>query len=133
MKEFYKDKVVVVLHGAELLIPGGKKGHKQESDIIIINKILKYIMIIEAKLTLSNIKANAKRGSPIDSATKQLSTTKNILEKYFCKDISTDWLFIGAIFYKHLEEHTTFCSECEPFVIKTGEIGSKLNMIEKKL
>ena len=61
VSEFYKNKEVVVLQGAELLIPNGKKGHKQESDFIIINKKLKYIMNIEAKLTISNVKANSKK------------------------------------------------------------------------
>ena len=122
VKEFYKDVEVTVLHGAELLLPMGKKGHKQESDIIVINKEKKYILNIEAKLTLSNIRTNTKRGSSIDSATKQLSTTKDILEKYFCKNISSSWFFIGVIYYKHLEENINFCLDCNPFIIKTEEI-----------
>merc|ERR1712013_695258 len=119
--------------GAELLIPGGKKGHKQESDVIIINKIMKYIMIIEAKLTISNFITNVKKGSPTNSATKQLGTTKDILEKYFCKDISTEWDFIGAIFYEHLEENTSICQKCEPFVIRIGELKTKLEVIESPI
>lgn len=121
------------MQGADLLIPGGKKGHKQESDFIIINKKLKYILNIEAKLTLSNVKVNPKRGSPIDSALNQLNTTKNILEKYFCKDISPEWLFIGVIFYKYLDENANCCPDCGPFLVKTGEIERKLTLIESKI
>ena len=38
LQELYQDEEVVVLQGAELLIPGAKKGHQRENDFLVINK-----------------------------------------------------------------------------------------------
>eukprot|EP00092_Neocalanus_flemingeri_P037002 GFUD01040285.1.p1 GENE.GFUD01040285.1~~GFUD01040285.1.p1 ORF type:complete len:735 (+),score=159.46 GFUD01040285.1:221-2425(+) len=134
LKEIYKEKPVVVLQGAELLIPktnsGVKRGEKQESDVIIINNRLKYVMNIEAKKTLSTEKKGRSNVSTIDSALSQIEKCKRNFETYFSQDIG-EWKFIGVIFYD--QSNGNICKRCECYVMSVDDIKEKIKTIEEEI
>ena len=80
---------------------------------------------------LSKTKRDGK--STIDSALKQITTTKKLLETYFCKELSDDWSFIGAICYEQVDEELDICQNCNDFVMKIGELQEKMTKIESIL
>ena len=68
-----------MLQGAEILTLWAKRGIKQEMDTVVINKEMKCVINIEAKLTLSNAKRSGGKESTIESALSQIARTKYIL------------------------------------------------------
>ena len=113
LKEFFAaspDKEVVVYQGPQIRKPGKGKGQKQENDVVIINKRIKTVSVIESKTNL-----NGKTGA---DAAKQIKTLKEILEEYFASDLA-EWCFVGMIYtnviHKKLlsvhHQRTDRCSE----------------------
>merc|ERR1719270_1101369 len=93
IKDFFAaspDKEVVVYQGPQIRKPGKGKGQKQENDVVIINKRIKTVSVIESKTNL-----NVKTGA---DAAKQIKTLKDILEEFFAFDLAADWCFVGMIY-----------------------------------
>merc|ERR1711884_283013 len=92
IKEYFAaspQKEVVVYQGPQIRKPGKGKGQKQENDVVIINKRIKTVSVIESKTNL-----NVKTGA---DAAKQIKTLKEILEEFFASDLA-EWFFVGMIY-----------------------------------
>ena len=73
LKQFYKDKKVVVFWGPKLRLPGKAKGSHQEFDFVIVDLDLKAVIGIESKASLNK--------SSKGSAAAQTKSLKELLEK----------------------------------------------------
>merc|ERR1719336_1035369 len=85
LKKFYtgtSDKEVVVYQGPQIRKPGKGKGQKQENDVVIINKRIKTVSVIESKTNL-----NVKTGA---DAAKQIKTLKEILTEFFASNLTAN-------------------------------------------
>ena len=99
------DKEVVVFHGPEIRVPGKGKGHKQENDIVIINKRIKAVFVIESKTTLTE-----KIGGQAVEQTRRL---KEILQEFFATEFaSKEWCLVSMIFTNTIKTKKPFCSVC---------------------
>ena len=79
IKEFFAaspDKEVVVYQGPQIRKPGKGKGQKQENDVVIINKRIKTVSVIESKTNL-----NGKTGA---DAVKQIKKPERDLGRILC-------------------------------------------------
>ena len=72
LREFYKDKKVVIFHGPKMRLPGKGKGSQQEFDFVIFDLELKAVIGIESKATLN--------GNAAKSAAAQTQRLKEFLE-----------------------------------------------------
>ena len=94
IKEFFAaspDKEVVVYQGPQIRKPGKGKGQKQENDVVIINKRIKTVSVIESKTNLN--------GKTSADAAKQIKTLKEILNEFFASNLAAnEWCFVGMIY-----------------------------------
>ena len=127
IKEYFAaspDKEVVVYQGPQIRKPGKGKGQKQENDVVIINKRLKTVSVIESKTNLS-----VNTGP---DAADQIKTLKEILEEYFAADLAVnEWCLVGMIYTNVIHKKLRICGNCSPFIINgPTEVTNKLNSIE---
>ena len=121
----HTDQEKFVISGPCLKTPDSKSDKTEEHHIILISKNEKTCYCIESKHSLS---------TSVKSATRQLSEMQILLQSYFGDQfVSGEWRYVSIIHHVENKSGKKICSECEPFIIKPGEISYKLQEIEKKL
>ena len=135
-----KEETVVIIHGLEMH-PLDKRREKnaksssREIDFLIINYTHHYIMDIEVKNFLGTEKMGKKKNamSSMDKARTQIEQCKSYIEEWFGADLSPNWKFIGAVFYKHLQKDISFPEYCEKFIFGKADFHNKMKLITKEM
>ena len=98
------------MNGLDVVKPDHVTGREHnENDVVVIYETLKYVLIIECKLTLNK--------QPPESGEKQLARMKQFLETYFGRELppQSDWRFLGLLYYQN-KVITCQCQDCEKII-----------------
>ena len=107
----YKNEDAFVIFNQDIPDKTVLKPTWHEIDALVINCTKGYILVIEAKGKLHKIALN--------TALKQLTTTKSIIEKNFLTDINENWKIINAIYTSEIDTSLNICQSCQHFVISS--------------
>ena len=121
----------MVIQGACLRTPGGRRGDHGEQDCLIVNNKLMYILIIECNKTLNHKSIN----DPTKGCVAQQERMKKRLESYFGGKISQDWRIIGMVVYEKVKlRNQVLCASCLPYLVHgEAELPAKIAAMEAQL
>ena len=133
LKSFYtkeKGETVLVIQGIDIF--GIKEKSRLELDFLVINYSRQYILNIEVKKWLGEIRGKNKSTST--KTKEQLQKGKALIEDWFSADLRGNWKFVSAVYCNNMEPKYWQCETCSHFIAMTKEdLKEKIHNMENKI